>query len=156
VSWLFFDSAMLLPYQFKRSLLRAFGARIGRGVIVKPHVRIKYPWNLTVGDHAWIGEEVWIDNLGAVRIGAHACLSQGCLILSGNHNFKRRTFDLMVGEIRIGNGAWIGAKAVVTSGVTVGDHAVLTVASVASKDLEADGIYRGNPAEWEKKREWET
>jgi putative colanic acid biosynthesis acetyltransferase WcaF len=130
----------------KKALLKLFGAKIGKGLIIKPHVSIKYPWLLEIGDHTWIGEHVWIDNLDKVSIGSHVCISQGAMILSGNHNYKKSTFDLMVKPISIENGAWIGARSVVCQGVTIGNHAVLSVGSVASNSLEPYGIYRGNPA----------
>lgn len=130
----------------KKILLKLFGAKIGKGVIIKPHISIKYPWKLEIGDHSWIGEGVWIDNLDTVKIGSHVCISQGALILCGNHNYSLQTFDLMVKPIHIENGAWIGAKATVCQGVTVKEHAVLSVGSVASANLEPFGIYRGNPA----------
>lgn len=151
-SWLCFESGILLPYAWKRSILRMFGARIGKAVVIKPSVKIKYPWKLETGDHVWIGEHVWIDNLDSVMIGSHACLSQGAMILSGNHDYSKASFDLMVKPITIENGAWIGAKAVVTQGTSVGSHAVLAVASVASGNLEPYGIYRGNPASKVKER----
>ena len=137
----------------KVGLLRLFGAKVGKGVNIKPHVNIKYPWNLTIGDYSWIGEEVWIDNLVPVTIGKNACISQGALLLCGNHNYKSPAFDLITGEIHIEDGAWIGAKAVVCPGVTVGSHAVLAVGSVASSDLEPYTVYRGNPAASVRKRE---
>jgi len=146
VNAVFFDSHALLPYALKSNLLRWFGANMGQGVVIKPHVNIKYPWKLTIGNHSWIGEGVWIDNLDLVSIGDHACISQGALLLTGNHNFKKTTFDLMVKPIRIEEGAWVGAKCVVTQGVTIGSHAVLTAGSIASSDLIARSIYRGNPA----------
>ena len=95
-SWFWFESGMLVPYAWKRNILRAYGARIGKRVVVKPRVQIKYPWKLTIGDHAWIGEHAWIDNLDSVEIGANACISQGALILSGNHDYSKASFDLMV------------------------------------------------------------
>lgn len=131
----------------KRFLLRLFGARIGRGVVIKPSVNIKSPWRLEVGDHSWIGEKVWIDNLVMVRIGANCCLSQGAMLLTGNHDYSRRAFDLITGEITLEPGVWIGAMAVVCPGVSCASHSVLSVGSVASADLDAFGIYRGNPAE---------
>lgn len=152
VSWLAFQSGVHLPYGWKRGLLRSFGARIDKGVVIKPRVTIKYPWRLRVGAYAWIGEQVWIDNLEDVTIGAHACISQGALLLCGNHDYTKPSFDLIVKPIEISDGAWIGAKAVVTQGVKVGSHAVLSVGSVASKDLEPNGVYRGNPAEKVKER----
>lgn len=152
VSKAFIHSQFPLPVSLKLSILRLFGAKIGTGVVIKPNVNIKYPWFLEVGDYAWIGEEVWIDNLVLVKIGKSACLSQGCMLLTGNHDFTRSTFDLITGVITLEEAAWIGAKSVVCPGVVVGSHAVLAVSSVATKNLEPFGIYRGNPAEFIKKR----
>ena len=152
VNVIFFISPLNPLIGLKVALLRAFGAEIGQGVIIKPGVNIKYPWRLKVGDHTWIGERVWIDNLADIRIGANCCLSQGAMLLTGNHDYKKPTFDLMVQEIVLEDGAWVGAKTVVTPGVTVGNHAVLAVGSVASQDLEPYTIYRGNPAVAVKKR----
>jgi len=130
----------------RRLVLRAFGARIGQGVVIKPGVRVKFPWRLVVGDHAWIGEDVWIDNLATVRIGADCCLSQGAYLCTGNHDWSSPSFDLRVAPITIGDGAWIAAKAVVGPGVDVGAEAVLTLGSTAVSSLEPAGIYAGTPA----------
>lgn len=130
----------------KIRLLRLFGAVVGKGVVIKPGVTIKFPWKFRAGDHTWIGENVWIDNLVSVMLGSHVCLSQGAMLLTGNHNFASPTFDLIVAPIQIENGAWIGAKALVCPGVTVHNCAVLTAGSVATQDLEAFGVYQGNPA----------
>lgn len=140
------NTYMPWPMCLKRLVLRCFGAQLGRGVVIKPKVNIKYPWFLTVGDNAWIGEQVWIDNLGKVTIGNNVALSQGAMLLCGNHDYKKESFDLIVGDIVIEEGAWIGAQAVVCPGVTVRSHAILSVGSVATKELDAYGIYQGNPA----------
>ncbi|MGY8888393.1 MAG: WcaF family extracellular polysaccharide biosynthesis acetyltransferase [Flavobacteriales bacterium] len=152
VNVLFFNTSVPFPNSLKRMLLRIFGAKIGMGVILKPKVNIKYPWMLGVGNHSWIGEGVWIDNLGHVEIGANCCLSQGVMLLCGNHNFSVSGFDLTVKEITLEEGVWLGAKSTVTQGVTCYSHSVLTVGSVASKNLEAYSINRGNPAEKIKSR----
>lgn len=130
----------------KRFWLKVFGAKVGKGVVIKPHVSIKYPWKLTIGDNSWIGENVWIDNLTQVSIGKNVCLSQGAFLLTGNHNYKKSTFDLMVEPIALEDGVWIGAKSTVCPGVTCKSHSVLSVGSVATSDLEAFSIYNGNPA----------
>ncbi len=130
----------------KCRILRLFGAKVGEGVIIKPAVNIKYPWRLRIGNHCWIGEQVWIDNLEDVLIEDHVCLSQGAMLLTGNHNYKRPTFDLVIGTIVLETGAWIGAKSVVCPGVRVMSHAILSVGSVATKDLAPWTIYQGNPA----------
>lgn len=145
-SCVFFQNNLFPFSGLKVWLLRIFGARIGRGVLIKPNVSVKYPWQLSVGNFTWIGEGVWIDNLAEVEIGANVCLSQGCYLLTGNHNYKRSTFDLMLKPIRLEEGVWIGAKSVVCPGVTCRSHSILAVGSVASQNLEAYTIYQGNPA----------
>ncbi len=146
VNILFFINPLNPLSGLKVALLRLFGAKVGKGVVVKPCVNIKYPWRLEVGNYAWIGENVWIDNLARVRIGNNVCVSQGAMLLCGNHNYKKPTFDLMIGEISLEDGSWVGAQSVVCPGVTVHSHSVLGVNSVANHDLDAYGIYQGNPA----------
>ena len=143
---LFMRNRLNVSSGVKARVLRAFGARIGHGVVIKPGVNIKFPWRLTVGNNVWIGEGVWIDNLAPVAIADNVCISQGAMLLCGNHDFTRSTFDLIVGEITLEQGSWVGAKATVCPGVTVGIGAVLAVGSVASHNLDAWSVYRGNPA----------
>ncbi|MCG8576080.1 MAG: WcaF family extracellular polysaccharide biosynthesis acetyltransferase [Flavobacteriales bacterium] len=158
--WYFFNAFYILnPYNplggLRKFVLRLFGAKIGKGVVIKPRVNIKYPWKLKVGDYTWIGEGVWIDNLGEVEIGSNVCISQGALLLCGNHDYKKASFDLMVGDIKLEDGVWIGAKSIVTGGVTCHSHSILATASVTSSDLDAYKIYRGNPAEYVRDRKME-
>jgi putative colanic acid biosynthesis acetyltransferase WcaF len=145
VSGLFFRSGFFPFYGIKVSLLEIFGADVGKGVVIKPGVHIKYPWLLKLGNYCWIGENVWIDNLAMVEIGNHVCISQGALLLTGNHDYSKPAFDLMVKSIVLEDGVWVGAKAVVCPGVTCHSHAVLSVGSVATQSLEAYGVYQGNP-----------
>jgi putative colanic acid biosynthesis acetyltransferase WcaF len=151
VQWLFV--ACDLPGSAHRKfLLRLFGAQVGRGVVIKAGVRIKFPWRLKVGDHSWIGEQVWIDNLALVRIGSNACISQGAYLCTGSHDWSTPTFNLIVKAITIGDGAWIAAQSTVGPGVTVGEGAVLGLGSTTSKDLEPWCVYSGAPAKFVKKR----
>lgn len=146
VNVVFFVSHIIPSSGLKIWLLKLFGAKVGHGVVIKPGVNIKYPWKLEIGDHCWIGEKVWIDNLAKVKIGNNVCLSQGAMLLCGNHDYKKSTFDLIIGEITLEDGAWVGAKSVVCPGVKLETHSILAVASIATKDLEPFGIYQGNPA----------
>jgi putative colanic acid biosynthesis acetyltransferase WcaF len=127
-------------------LLRFFGAKIGKGVVIKPSVNIKYPWKLSVDEFSWIGEHVWIDNLYAVKIGKNVCLSQGVLLLTGSHDYTKTTFDFIASEILLEEGVWIGARAVVGGGVVCKSHSILGINSVAETDLSEFTIYKGNPA----------
>jgi putative colanic acid biosynthesis acetyltransferase WcaF len=149
--WLIVECVTLLnpvfvPYRFKTAILRTFGARVGNGVVIKPNVHIKYPWRLSIGDHSWIGERSWIDNLANVRIGSNVCMSQGAYLCTGNHDWTDPHMGLVVREISVEDGAWIGAFARIAPGVTVGSQSVITLGSVVLHDAEPSGIYRGNPA----------
>jgi putative colanic acid biosynthesis acetyltransferase WcaF len=149
--WLLLSSG-LPGSDWRSSLLRLFGARVGRGVNFKPGVRVKFPWRLVVGDHCWIGEDVWIDNLAEVAFEDHVCVSQGAYFCTGSHDWSKSTFDLIVKPINIGAHAWISAKSVVAPGVRVGEGAVLGLGSVATHVLDAWAIYAGNPAKRVKTR----
>lgn len=120
-------------------LLRAFGATVGVGVVIKPHVRVKFPWRLTIGDHSWIGEGVWIDNLDAVVIGSSVCLSQGVYICTGNHDARSDSFDLMTKPVQIRDSSWVGAQCVLLPGAVVQEGAFVKVGTVFRGDDELAG-----------------
>lgn len=153
VNVLFFINPLNPIISLKVWLLRLFGARVGKGLVIKPGVNIKYPWSLQVGDHVWIGENVWIDSLVRVTLQDNVVVSQGAMLLTGSHNYKNRTFDLLVGEIVVEEGAWIGAKSIVCPNVICGSHSVLAVGSIATTNLEPYKIYQGNPAVLKRERE---
>lgn len=142
---LIFKSGIIPSSTILVAILRLFGAKIGKDVRIKPFVAIKYPWKLKLDDHCWLAD-CTIENLAEVSIGKNVCISQKAMLLTGNHNYKLSTFDLMTGPIVLEDGVWIGANAVVCPGITIKSHAVLGVASVATKDLESYIIYQGNPA----------
>ena len=150
---LFFKNAIPYPYPFKKWVLKAFGCKIGRNLVIKPNVSIKYPWLLTIKDNVWIGEHVWIDNLAMVSIASNVCISQGAILLGGNHDYTKNSFDLLLDPIILEEGVWISAKAIVGPGVKCYSHAILGLGAVATKDLEAYTIYLGNPAKKIRKRE---
>lgn len=153
VSAVIFKTSFFPSSALKAFLLRLFGAKIGKKVVLRHRLNIKFPWFLTVGDFSWIGEEVWIDNLVPVKIDAHVCVSQGAMLLTGNHDYAKPTFDLITGEIVLAEGVWLGAKAIVCPGVFAAEHAVLTAGSIATKNMEAYFVYQGNPAVKVRKRE---
>ena len=142
---IFFRSGLIPSSTILVWILRLFGANIGKEVRVKPYIYIHYPWKLTVGDYSWLAE-CRIENLAQVTIGSNVCVSQKAMLLTGNHDYKKVGFDLITKPIILADGAWIGANAVVCPGITANSHSVLTVGSVATKNLEAYAIYQGNPA----------
>jgi putative colanic acid biosynthesis acetyltransferase WcaF len=130
----------------KPFILRLFGARVGKGVIIHPMVSIKFPWKLIIGDHSWIGQRSWLDNVDILTIGNNVVISQGARIMPGGHNYKKVRFTTFTEPVTLEDGSWVGAYSIVMNGVTMHSHSVLAAGSVATKDLEAYMIYQGNPA----------
>lgn len=142
----FFLSAFPFSTKFKCRLLRMFGAVVGTGVVIKPRVNIHFPWNLVIGDHVWIGEEVFILNFEQIVIGSNVCISQRAFLCGGNHDYKSMSMTYRNGPIELKDGCWIGASCFVGPNVTVGSDTVVCAASVVTKSLNNNKIYTGNPA----------
>jgi putative colanic acid biosynthesis acetyltransferase WcaF len=138
-AWLFLLGTLIeswLPGSGWRCwLLRRFGAKIGDRVTIKPHVRVKFPWRLEIADDVWIGEAVWIDNLGTVTIGHDVCISQGAYLCTGSHDWEKPTFDLIVRPIEISSHAWIGAMARLAPGTRVGEGTIVGMGVLVSGEL---------------------
>jgi putative colanic acid biosynthesis acetyltransferase WcaF len=125
------------PLRLRSALLRAFGAEIGHGVRIRHRVRVLWPWKLSIGDHAWIGEGVWLLNLERITIGADVCISQEAFLCTGSHDHASATFEFDNGPIAVEDGAWIAAQALVLRGTTVGEGALVGARSVIRKSVPA-------------------
>ena len=149
--WLIVEALVLLnpvvtSYRLKTWLLRLFGATVGDGLLIKPGVHVKYPWRLRIGDHCWLGERAWIDNMEDVTLGSNVVVSQGAYLCTGNHDWSDPVLPLAPQPIVVEDGAWVGAFAKVAPGRTIGAGSVLALGAVALEDTEPWGIYAGNPA----------
>lgn len=123
-SILFFETRIPYPRIFKIFILKFFGCKIGSRVIVKPQVKIKYPWQLKIGNDVWIGERVWIDNVSDISIGNNVCISQNVMMESGNHDYKKEKFDLLLQPIIIESNVWIGCKCLILPGTIIKSSSV--------------------------------
>jgi len=145
VQALLFHPSPQLLYGWRRFLLRLFGARIGRGVLIRPSVSVTYPWKLSIGDWSWIGDHVTLYTLGEITIGESAVVSQLSYLCTGSHDYTRPTFDLYAVPIHIESEAWLAANVFVSPGVTVGRGAIVGACSVVRKNVPAGMICAGNP-----------
>ena len=157
IIWDFFGkpifSSFLPGTYWRKLILRIFGAKIGKGGKIKTNIKISEPWHLSIGDHCWIGENVWIDNLTLVKIANRVCISQGVYICTGNHNYKKDLFNLILEKIVIEDNCWIAAMSIIAPGSILKRGSVICLGSVVSGILEEDGIYKGNPAKLLKSRD---
>ena len=148
---LFFLTPIPWPSALRVALLRAFGARVGQGVVIRGQVNITFPWRLTVGDYVWIGEETLILSLAPVTIESNCCISQRAFLCTGSHDFSSPEFSLKTEPVTIREGSWVAASAFIGPGVSVGPGSMVAAGSVAARDVPPRVIVRGNPAEIVKK-----
>jgi len=148
--WLIQSSLFSMSPQFlygwRNMLLRLFGAKIGKGVIIRPNVRITYPWKLTIGDYAWIGDNAELYTLGNITIGKNAVISQKCYLCTGSHDFQSEAFDIYQKPIVVEDEAWIAADVYVAPGLTIGKGAVIGARSSVFNDMPEGMICIGSPA----------
>ncbi|MBM9469128.1 DapH/DapD/GlmU-related protein [Nakamurella leprariae] len=128
------------PSPVRIAILRAFGADIGTGVLMRHRVRVHWPWKLTIGNDCWIGEGAWILNLEPVTIGNDVCISQEALLCTGSHDRRSETFEFDNGPIVIEDGAWVAARSIVLRGVTLGSGSVVGAAATVGHSVAAGHV----------------
>lgn len=124
--------AWYFPARLRPSLLRAFGAEVGRGAHIRNGVRVHWPWKLSLGNNCWLGEGAWLLNLEPITIGNDVCISQEALVCTGSHDAEDPSFEFDNATIVIEDRAWIAARAIVLRGTTVPAGAVVRAAAVAT------------------------
>lgn len=141
-----FSCSPQFAYGWRNFLLRLFGASIGKNVIIRPSVRVTYPWKLTIKDNAWVGDYVELYTLGDITIGENAVVSQKSYLCTGSHDYQSEAFDIYAKPIVIENEAWVASDVFIAPGVTIGRGAVIGSRSSVYKDMPAGMICIGNPA----------
>lgn len=133
-------------YGWRRWLLRLFGARIGRNVIIRPSVRITYPWKVEIGDDSWIGDNVELYSLGPIRIGSNAVVSQGSYLCAGTHDHRDPLFPIVAAPITVEDEAWVAAQVFIAPGINIGRGAVVGARSLVLADVPPGMLAAGHPA----------
>ncbi|MQT95698.1 putative colanic acid biosynthesis acetyltransferase [Pseudomonas helleri] len=146
VQSLLFSTSPQFLYGWRVFLLRLFGAKIGKNVIIRPSVRVTYPWKLTIGDNSWIGDNVELYTLGEINIGNNTVISQRSYICTGSHDFTEIDFPIYAKAINIHDSVWLATDVFVSPGVTIHQNAVVGARSSVFNDLAADYVYIGSPA----------
>ena len=133
-------------YGWRRFVLRLFGAKIGRNVIIRPSVRITYPWKVEIGDNSWVGDGVELYSLGPIRIGKDAVVSQGSYLCGGTHDFRDPAFPITASPIVVEDEAWVASHVFVAPGVTIGRGAVVGARSTVLASIPPGMVAVGYPA----------
>lgn len=133
-------------FGWRRRLLRLFGAKVGEGVLLRPSVRVTYPWKVSIGDHAWIGDDVVLYSLGEIEIGDNAVVSQRSYLCAAAHDYTKPSFDIFDKKVTIEDQAWLATDVFVAPGVTIGRGAVIGARSGVFQDMPAGMVCYGSPA----------
>ncbi len=152
VQKLFFKTSPQFLYGWRRWLLRAFGAKVGKGVILRPSMHTQFPWKVSIGDYSWIGDEVVLYSLGEIEIGANVVISQRSYICTGSHDYKAESFPIYAKKITIEDECWLATDVYVAPDVTIGRGTVVGARSSVFGDLPAGIIALGSPAKKIKNR----
>lgn len=152
VQGVLFRTSPQFLYGWRRFLLRMFGAQIGKNVIIRPTVRVTYPWKLKIGDYSWIGDDVVLYNLGNINIGSNTVISQKSYICTGSHDYSEVSFPIYAKEIHIEDECWLATDVFVAPGITIGKQSVVGSRSSVYKNIPAGKIAYGNPAKVVKDR----
>ena len=139
-------------YGWRRYLLKLFGAKVGKGVLVRPTAKVTYPWKVKIEDFAWVGDDVVLYSLGEIEIHAHAVVSQSSYLCAADHDYTQPDFPIRSRKITIGQQAWVAADVFVAPGVTIGAGAIIGARSSVFKDMPADMVCFGYPCVAVKKR----
>ncbi|MGP5479172.1 putative colanic acid biosynthesis acetyltransferase [Pseudomonas helleri] len=152
VQAILFSTSPQFMYGWRVFLLRLFGAKIGKNVIIRPSARITFPWKLHIGDNSWIGDQVEIYNLADIRIGKNSVISQRSYICTGSHEHSKIEFPIFAKPITVKDSVWIATDVFVAPGITIHDNVVVGARSSVFQDLPESNIYIGSPAKFIKPR----
>ena len=146
VDFFFFQLSPQITYGWRRFILRLFGAEIGKRVIIRPTVKITYPWKVKIGNYSWIGDNVELYSLGEINIGNNVVISQKSYLCTGSHDYTKEKFPIFSKPIVIQDEAWLATDVYVAPGITIGKGAVVGARSSVFTDIPSGKVCVGSPA----------
>ena len=129
----------------RESILRELNVD-GKNVAIRPGVTITHPERVTIGNNVMLNHGTMIFASGAVALGDNIVMGPGCLLVTGNHRGEIFYGSSAPQPIRIGNNVWLGARVIVTPGVTIGNNVIVSAGAVVTEDVPDGTIFGGVPA----------
>jgi putative colanic acid biosynthesis acetyltransferase WcaF len=152
VQALLFRTTPQFMYGWRRFLMRCFGAKVGKGVILRPSMHTQFPWKVSIGDYSWIGDDVVLYSLGNIEIGSNVVVSQKSYLCTGSHDYQQSDFPISQLPIVLEDGCWLATDVYVAPGVTIGAGTVVGARSSVFKSLPSNKVCMGSPAKVVKQR----
>lgn len=138
--------------KWKVFILKFFGADVKWTSVVYSSASIYYPSNLVMGEYSCLASKVNCYNVDKIIIGDNATISQGTYICTASHDISKPQLPLITKPIVIKDQVWVAADAFIGMGLTIGEGAVVGARAVVTKDVESWTVVGGNPAKFIKKR----
>ena len=135
--------------RLRASLLRINGARIGKRCFIRGGLQMQEGFNLHLGDEVFINAGCCLDTSALITLGSRVQLAYQVTLVTGGHLIgphECRAGSHVPQPITVEEGAWIGARALILPGVTIGAGAVVAAGSVVTKDVAPDVLVAGVPA----------
>jgi len=145
VNYFLFKLSPDTMFSFRNFLLRLFGAKIGKNVMIRSSAEIHYPWKLEIGDYSWIGYNSKIYNLGKIIIGNNVAIAHDVYLCNGSHDITKESFDIITAKITICDEVWIANDVFVGPNVTINNGCVIASRSSVYKDMPGGYVCKGNP-----------
>tara|TARA_R110002072_G_scaffold96968_10_gene213108 strand:+ start:231 stop:782 length:552 start_codon:yes stop_codon:yes gene_type:complete len=146
VQSILFNTSPQFLYGWRNFLLRLFGAKIGKKVIIRPSVKVTYPWKLSIGDYSWIGDNVDLYTLGEINIGNNVVVSQRSYLCTGSHDYLQEGFPIYQKPINIRDQVWIATDVFIAPGITIGKGSVVGARSSVFKNIPSNKVCAGSPS----------
>ncbi len=144
--WLVFRPSPRNLHGWRNFVLRVFGARLHRTSRVYPRARIWAPWNLVMGEHSCIGDDVEVYCVRPITLGRYSTVSQYSFLCGATHDHTDPEHPLIPSPITIGHRCWVAADVFIAPGVTIGDGTVVGARSSVFSDLPEWVVATGTPA----------
>lgn len=138
-------SRLLFSHRLNTLVWRLLGCQVGAGSIIRMGTQINAPARVRIGRLCQI--HGILKSRGGVVIGDGVEFVEDVLVSTQSHNMGSELFESVYAEVRIGDHVWLGPRAVILPGVTLGEGSVAAAGAVVTKDTDAWGVYAGVPAQ---------
>jgi len=144
---MFLNLTTLIPiHSLRNEIWRLSGMKIGSRSTLHTGVRVYDPKNIKIGEGTIIGYGTFIDGRDKVTIGNHTDIASEVMVYSSEHDISSDDFHAILAPVKIGSYVFIGPRAIILAGVTIGDGAIVAAGAVVTKDVESGTIVGGVPA----------
>lgn len=144
-----YNQTLETEVDLRAKLLNDLFGSTGDNIYIEPNLRVDYGYNIFVGNNFFANFGCVILDVCQVIIGKNCMLAPGVHIYTATHPLdptERNSGKEYGKSVTIGDNVWIGGRAIINPGVSIGNNAVIASGAVVTKDVPDQVIVGGNPA----------